>query len=369
MTINVLHIRDTGDMLGAESVIFEIAKNSTQFNVKAVVGVLEGGSTELVQKAKENNINSFIIPCKGKIDFKTINFLKKYIKDNDIHIVHAHGYKENFYAWLSKSTPIIATNHLWKRTTMALKFYAYVDSKIMNKLEKVVAVSKPILIDMSKAGVKDSKCELISNGIDIQRFSKVYSSDNIKTMKQALNIPLDNTVIGMISSLSKEKGHEGAIKCFDKMLKKYPKLHFLVVGAGEEELALKKLSRKLNILQNICFAGRRTDIPEIHSIIDIYLLNSLIEGLPMALLEAMASAKAVIATNVGDVESVVIDNETGLLIQCEDLSGLESALLDLIEDSFKRNVLGQIAKEFISKHFSSISMTEKYINLYRELLQ
>ena len=366
--INVLHIRDTGDMLGAESVILELAKHSKALGINSIIGVLEGGSEKLVHLANESDISSFIIPCHGKIDYKTIRFLKKYIVQNNIHIVHSHGYKEDFYVWLSKLTPIIGTNHLWKRTTLALKFYAFLDSLILKRFDKVAAVSKPILQDMIKTGISATKSLVVPNGVDMNRFKINLDLDQIKAMKMSLGIHSNNIVIGMISSLSKEKGHENAISCFVKVVNDYPNIHLLIVGTGEEDSSLHQLAYENNVLDKITFTGRRNDIPEIHQVIDIFLLNSFAEGLPMALLEAMASGKAVIATDVGDVETAVVDNKTGLLISSNDMDELNDALRKLIPDGEKRFRFGQSAQRHISKHFSSVSMTAKYVELYRDML-
>lgn len=369
MTINLLHIRDTGDMLGAENVILELSKNGIKYNINPIIGVLGNVTSKLGLLAEQHRIKTVNIPCKSKLDFTTIRFLRQFIIEHNIHIVHAHGYKEDFYAWQSKSTPIIATNHLWKRTTVSLRLYAYIDAKILNRFDKVVAVSKPIQQEIIESGVSASKITLIQNGIDVEKYDQQTSFAQQANLKQALKIPSDRIIIGMISSLTKEKGHEKALIDLARTLSAQPLAQILIVGSGPEEKRLREIVHSLNIESNVTFAGSRQDIPSLLSIIDIFLLYSKIEGLPMALLEAMAAGKAIIATNVGDVSSAIINNKTGILLSGQKKNELCHDLSALLNNSTLREALGNAAKSQATELFSSATMTEKYINLYNELLK
>lgn len=371
MNINVLHVRDSGAMLGAENVILELARQSPSLGITPVIGVFshsDGSATELARQASHLGLETIVIPCNKKFDLGTIKFLRNYIKKHDIHLVHTHGYKEDFYAWLAKATPLLATNHLWKRTTAALKVYAYIDSKVLHNFNKVVAVSAPIQQDMVSVGIKADNTLLIPNGINIEKFTLQGKFEQTLLLKQLFGIPAERIVIGMISSLTQEKGHAKALPGVAEIIKQYPNTHVLVVGAGPELNYLCRQSKTLGIEKNITFAGNRNDIPDLLSLIDIFLLYSSIEGLPIAILEAMAAGKAIIATNVGDVGYAIIDGITGLLLETQNQAFLSQALMALIENEDKRNRLGQAAKERVAEVFSSGSMAKRYARVYRELL-
>ncbi len=372
MSINVLHIRDTGGMLGAENVILELCRVSLSQGVNPIIGtftIVGGKSTVLEQQAKSYGIKTVAIPCQGKFDLGTVRFLKNYIKENEIQLVHSHGYKEDIYAWLSKSTPLVASNHLWKRTTRALRLYAYIDSKILRQFDKIVAVSAPIRKDMLNAGIASDKITVIPNGISIDKFAQTPVVTPARALKKELGIPTEHTVIGMVSSLTSEKGHAKALPSLAKIINQHPSTHILIVGAGPELAQLQQLAETLDIRHNVTFTGSRNDVPALLSAIDIFLLYSTIEGLPMALLEAMASGKAIIATDVGDVGCAIVAQETGILLASQYDEQLFRAVEHLYTDKTARARLGRAAKKRVGEHFSSDAMAQRYVQLYRELVK
>jgi glycosyltransferase involved in cell wall biosynthesis len=145
-------------------------------------------------------------------------------------------------------------------------------------------------------------------------------------------------------------------------------LKLLIIGNGKDNEKLRNLAENLQIQDYVIFAGKRKDIPEILSIIDIYLLSSLTEGTPMALLEAMAAKKAVIATDVGDIPSVIESGKNGLLVRSKDIIGIENAISLFCEDSNKRKAFGDNAFITVQKRYSADHMVKKYCDVYDELL-
>ena len=142
----------------------------------------------------------------------------------------------------------------------------------------------------------------------------------------------------------------------------------MIEGEGEEERKMKKLCVELKIEKNVIFAGERSDIPEILFSKDIFVLPSLREGLGLAILEAMACGKPVIATNVGGIPEVVKDGENGILVSPKDPEALYRAMNELLDDREKREKMGRIGKRVCEESFSSNAMIEKIENLYDSLL-
>ncbi|MCI5140167.1 MAG: glycosyltransferase [Candidatus Electrothrix sp. ATG1] len=116
------------------------------------------------------------------------------------------------------------------------------------------------------------------------------------------------------------------------------------------------------------FVGRRSNINEILSVVDVFLLPSLMEGLPMALLEAMACGKAVIVSRVGENANVVENNMSGILVESGDVAGLADAMQLMIKRNGVRKELGQQAREVVKNKYSSEIMTYNYCHLYDQLL-
>lgn len=367
----VLHLRSTGGFLGAESVILEIAKHSPKFGYTSIIAALQDRKDpepELTTRATAVGIQTCNLKSEAFFDFQLARNISDLIQKHNVNIVHTHGYKEDFYALLARTgRPKVATNHLWKKTNPRLRFYAFADSWCLRAFDRVVAVSKPILEETWRAGVPKQKLSLVRNGVDTALFD-VSPVDVRRSIRNALDIPVDATVFGQISSLTSEKGHRFAISAWAEVISRFPESRLLIVGEGPEYEMLSLQARELRIENTVIFAGRRSDVPQVLAAIDVFLLPSLIEGMPMALLEAMAAKKAVIASTVGDILEAITDRQNGLVVAPGDTQGLSSAMLSLLAVPSEINRLGNQARATVVSQFSSESMTQKYCEIYDALL-
>jgi len=364
----VLHLRASGQLLGAERVVLELAKNLPDHGYDTFIGIpTEKGEPhpEFALAAEQAGYNVVTFPISGAFDLSIAKHLKKYVKDNNIDIIHTHGYREDLYAILAKSkAKIVATNHLWKRTNLKLKLYAALDAFLLRFFDALIGVSQPVKVDMCKTGLKPENIEIISNGID----TTVYQHPVPKIeSRESLQLPEDKLILGTLSSLTIEKGINFLIDAFSEARKQNPNLHLVIVGNGEEEESLREQTSKLELEQYISFAGRRSDINNILSALDIFVLPSLMEGLPMALLEAMAAGKAIIATDVGDVAQAVTP-DTGELIESANHDALVHAILKLTNKPDLIKQAGEHAKQRAQAHFSASAMSRKYAEVYDNLL-
>jgi glycosyltransferase involved in cell wall biosynthesis len=206
---------------------------------------------------------------------------------------------------------------------------------------------------------------VIYNGVDINRFTQSF--DN-RQLRNNFAITPNSKVVGSVGSLTLEKGHFYLLQSAKMILANYPNVKFLIVGDGVLKRDLEEEARRLGILPNVIFAGTRNDMPRIYSLIDVFVLPSLIEGMPMVVLEAMAAGKPVVASNVGGVSKVVMDNDTGFLVNPRDVDKLTSALLFMLKNKNKASRLGLNAAAKIQSEFSSRIMFERYLNTYESLL-
>jgi len=366
--IKILHLRSSGGLLGAESVIIELCKHAEENNYKAVIGAInniDDPYPEFLDVAKALSIETIVFSCKSQFDFNCARTINKYVCKNEIDILHTHGYKEDFYAILSNvSIPKIATNHLWKKNNLKDKIYCFMDSFFLRRFDKVVGVSEEIVQELKSKNIKNAI--KIANGIDVKKYSNIKKTD---PCHDRFGIPESNVIIGMISSITPEKGHKIALNAFAAALEQYKNTSLLIVGDGPELPVIKKLAKDLNIENNVVFTGKRTNIPEILSIIDVFLVTSLTEGLPMALLEAMAAEKAVISTNVGEIPFVIKNTINGVLINSDNIDITTSALVAILSADINTiRKLGLKASETVKTNYSSETMVEKYLSIYKSLL-
>ena len=167
----------------------------------------------------------------------------------------------------------------------------------------------------------------------------------------------------MIGRLVPQKGHRYFLLALKELLTQI-KTKSLIVGSGPLESKLKELTKSLGLGNSVIFTGFRQDITNILQETDILVMPSLREGLPMILLEAMATGVPVIAARVGGIPEIIIDAETGLLVNPKDTLGLSRAIKRLIEDKDLRLRLSNNAKKMIDSEFNISNMVNKTESLY-----
>lgn len=364
----ILQLRASGQLLGAERVVLELANFLPEFGHDVIIGIpVEPHQPfpDFAKEAKEKGYETICFPISSAFDLSIVKHIKEYVRKNDIDIIHSHGYREDFYAWLAKSgAKLIATNHLWKRTTFRLKVYAALDAWLLKKFDAIIAVSAPVKDDMARVGIPIQKTKLISNGIDTTIYSKPINQNDAR---QSLSLPNEHIIIGSLGSLTIEKGIDLLTRAFKEVHNQHPNIHLLITGEGPEKESLASLVEELELTEHVTFSGRRSDINNIFSAIDIFALPSLNEGLPMAMLEAMAAGKAIIASDVGDVSTALIPG-TGILVRASETSDLRDALTQLIITPSLIKELGKKAKQRVSEHFSASSMAKQYAQTYNNTL-
>lgn len=365
----VLHLRSSGQLLGAERVVLELAKYLPDFGYQPIIGIpIEKNQppSEFAATAEKSGFQVAKFPINGAFDTRALKSIKRFALENNIDVIHSHGYREDFYAVFARTqAKLVATNHLWKRTTFKLKLYAGLDAFLLRRFKSIIAVSQAVKNDMCHTGIKENIIHLVANGIDPTTFSEPNPKDKAL---DSLKLPSKKIIVGTLSSLSSEKGLNFIIEAIAQAKHQVPNIHLLIVGSGEEQHNLEAQVVQLNLQDTVTFAGRRSDINNIFSAIDIFALPSLNEGLPMALLEAMAAAKAVIATDVGDVATAV-NGEVGILVDSGNADLLSDAIVKLSSNPKLIQQYGSNARQRILSSFSSCSMAQTYAAIYDNVLK
>lgn len=250
---------------------------------------------------------------------------------------------------------------LLREVKIALQLYL---KKLSLKLVwRVIAVSesnKRFIIAYFGCLPKD-KIETIPNGIDSTRYSTRQSQSRLR----------ENTKLNIvtIAGLNNQKGHEYLLKAVPIVISTVPNAHFLLVGDGHLRGLLEKMARALKIDHHVEFLGWRTDVPEILADSEIFVLPSLFEGMPLSILEAMASGKAIVATNVDGTAEVMVDGVTGFLVPPGDPSTLARKIIHLLCDPQLREKFGKEAQMRVINLFSAERMSLAYADLYQRALR
>jgi len=368
--MRVLQLISTIGFFGAEKMVVLLSKGLS-LSCSSYIGIIcnsANNCAEFTKEAKKNNLNYKLFICKRKFDRKSILAIRDFITAEKIDIIHSHGYKSNFYSLLASfnlDCKRITTCHLWKGKSLKMNFYNRLDKFLLRKFYKVITVSDILKNIVIQNGVSKHKVVVINNGIDVTDF---IVSDSNSSIRSSLGLCEDEKIIGAIGVLSEEKGHIYLLKAFANVILEFPNAKLLIIGNGPLKNMLQATSCRLQLKDKVIFTGMRNDIPNLLNIMDIFVMPSLDEGMPMALLEAMAAQKPIVATKIGAVTKLIENKKTGLLIEPKDTNAIANSIISLLKDEEMKRTIAINAFERVKNEFSSSTMAKKYLEVYKEIL-
>jgi len=364
--VKILHIISSGGMYGAEAVILNMSRTLNEALHSSVLGVFSNSANpnlQLHEAAAREGIESHLVPCKGQIDRTVTASIRELAARTNADIVHAHGYKADIYVYFAlraSAIPFVSTCHNWIDSDMLVSFYGRLDRLILRNYAAVVAVSDEVKQRLLKAGIREDKIHLVRNGIDLRPYDNALPS-----LRNGLP-PNNPPVVGFIGRLSSEKGADIFLRAAAQVLVEFPSARFVVVGEGPDRDKLESLIDDLKIRESVSMLGRRDDMPSVYASLDIMVSSSRTEGLPMAILEGMASSLPLVATAVGEVPTLVLDDRTGVLVPPENAESLASEIIKLLRNPTQQARLGAAARTLIQDEFSASRMTADYLRVYQE---
>lgn len=357
----VLHVTKHLRPGGRERIIVDICNElCTQSIEPTVCCLISGGSlkNELKSNVKVINLNK-----KKGVDLKVVLRLLKYVKINKINVIHSHNPGTLFYCVFAKlflpDVIIVNTEH------------GFVDKQILRKkikenilykfLDYNVAVSENLKKIIINTSFFKSNNNLITiyNGAPDEKVNET----KIKS-KNRYDMDPDIFNIGVVARLEKIKNHEGLIREFKRVLEYNSKMHLWIAGAGKQEGFIRKIIKILNVASKVTVMGERNDIKYFLNAIDLFVLPSLSEGLPISVIEAMRAKLPIIVTDVGGNNELIINNFNGILVNINRFDNLRYAILKTFTDTLYRNMLGENARKTYLNNFTIENTAIKYRHLY-----
>lgn len=291
-------------------------------------------------------------------------------------IVHTHKYKDNIVAILAArltgGAPIVRMVHGLPEPFVGLKgvkmsCYVTLDRALSRVwARRLVAVSSSIATFLRDKFVVD-RIICIHNGVDLERLRIIEEKG--REIKSFLKIEANETVVGTVGRLSSVKAQDRLLRAAQQLILAGYKVRVLLVGEGPMEQSLKALTKHLALDRVVVFTGHQEQVIDYLSAMDVFVLPSLSEGIPMALLEALALERPVVATRVGGIPEVIEDGVNGLLVDPGDTSLLARSIRELIEDRSRAIGLGKAGRVRIEEEFSANLMADRMMDMYRSVLK
>ena len=302
--MRIIHLRDSPFVGGPEKQILgQCARLIGSSYEPMVISFAGPNGNSLTQASRELGIPSRIVPD-GKAAFPAAVCALRAILDEDSSaVVISSGFKADFTAMIacrSARVPWIAWFHGYTGVTSRVRLYEAVDIRVLHRARTVLAVCEAAAAKLRKLGLANTA--VVPNAIDA---GVVAAHGDRGSARLELGISHDDLVIGAASRFSPEKGLGYLLDAVPSVLGRYPNVRFVLIGDGPMREALERKCAEIGISNNVQFVGFRDDAVHLLKALDMFVLPSLRENVPVALLEAMACGLGVVATDVGGVREVL----------------------------------------------------------------
>jgi len=369
ISANVLHVVDDFSEGGAAVVVDNLIKGLPSGEFVPYICCLDAVG-RLGEIYRQMGVSVTCMNRAPGLDKRLFIAIRRCIRDNKIDIIHAHQYTAYFYSLVASflvfpRPKIVFTEHgrhfpeiyRWKRA-LVNQFLHYFTHSFVAVSEAVKA--SLVTYEKFPAG----KIGIIVNGIDNTAFA--VRKDN--ALARELGLHEDSIVFGTMSRLVEAKNHQALLRAFPGVLRQFPNARLVIVGDGEYRQDLEDMTHSLGIEDEVLFTGVRHNIKELLSVFDVLALVSFYEGTSMSILEAMAAAVPVLASDVSGNTFLVEDGVNGFLVPVDDDEFIVERMLELCKDRKLRTKMGAAGSRVVAERFSRGSMALKYAAIYRELL-
>ena len=360
--MNILILTNHLNIGGITRYVLNLAAGLKENGHNVFVGASARGQRQNILEKK--NISFLELPLETKSILSprlmlAYAVLKKFIQDNDIHIIHAQTRITQFLGFLlSRSLDVryVCTFHGFYRPHLVRKLLPCFGNLTIAISQ---AVGSHLIEDF---GLNRDNLRVVYNAVVCEFDSQVDDRADYSKYK-------GKPTLGIIARLSAEKGHEVLFSAFERLINGYPSARLLVVGQGKKELELKHWVKTHGLNRQIIFLGNEPNLSSIYNILDISVLPSSREGLGFSILEAQAKGLPVVASRVGGIEEIIEHKHTGILVEPNNAQELYQGIKLLLEDSALRQKIKNNAKKQIEDKFGLKDMSLKVEAIYKQALK
>lgn len=381
--IRVLHCLSDLYVGGAANLLLQNLKLLPRFNVTSFVCSL--GQNETMEGAfRQVGLQPIKLGHSGATSGPvTLSRLVRLQRELGIDLIHTNHFLDRAYAGLAAKicgTPLVTTLHaspsperlnpnsLSSLRRSAWRSTIYLQNRFWTAA--FVAVS-PVVADAATRfeRVPCRKICIIRSGIDSREVKKRQLSEEARSKKLAeAGVHSQGPVLLSVGRLIPEKNHSSLIRSLPLIADRFPSVRLLLAGDGQERQALEALARQMSVADYISFLGFRNDVLELLYTSDLFLFPSVSEGHPIALLEAMAAGKPIVASRIDAIKDILDGGEAGHLVDPTDSRAIADAVLHLLLKPQLARRLGRRAQQMVAERFDAVNAAARLADLYRTLL-
>lgn len=358
--MRVLHLSRTMDQGGAEKVVFQLATECKARGMDVVVASSGGAYVDRLERRGIPHCFVYDLECKKlRVIFQTLRTLILLIKEQKIQILHTHHRMAAFYGWLLKLRfPRLRLVYTAHNVFYNRKFL----TKITISAGEIVAVGANVKKNLQDVfDIRENDISIIYNAVYEE------NTDNFdESLLKSYNFN-GQTVVGAIGRLSHQKGMDVFVRAIKQAREKNDNIKALIIGEGELHDEIQTLIHDLDLNNDIYMTGYQSRIVDWIRRLDFIVMPSRWEGFPLTPIEVFMAGKTLIASDIGGINEIVINDVNGYLVEKDNVNAFAKRIIDLAGDIQLRTRLEENGRECYRKHFDYHSFIERYVSIYETL--
>lgn len=365
----VLLMIDDASVGGGQKHLLDLATRIDR--AKFDVAVATAGDGFLPDRLRTASIPIYPVSLANRPDLRAAGECRRILRAFSPDLVHTHGGTAGFHGRLAANRVGVRTVHTYHGLHYlhfgGIKSFLYrsVDRWLASRTTWIICVSES---DRRRARahrlVREGQDAVVHNGIDVEPFAGVARARQERQGRESA----DNFLVGTIGRLQRVKGHHYLAEAAAIVARREPTCRFVVHGDGEERAVLERQIEQLGLSERFQLPGSTYDVPAALAKLDLFVLPSLWEGLPLTLLEAMAAGCPVIAARVDGVPEIIRDGENGMLVPPRDPAALADAILRMIGDRSAGERFADVARQTVTARFTLDRMVRETEKVYEAAL-
>jgi L-malate glycosyltransferase len=361
--MKVLHVSTPSTWRGGEQQVAYLVKALSESGLEQ--GILCPRDAALSARPELKGQTIYHFHNKGPIGIQLARRIAAVVRDGGFHLVHTHDSHAHTAAVLAASLfgmrqPLIVSRRVdFPVTKSPLSYWKYNHSCIA----RILCVSEEIRTVTAPAIRNKGLIKVIRSGVDIERYQDV---DGRAVLRRELGLDPTTHLVGNLSALADHKDYPTWLKAAACLKKARPDVHFIIAGTGPEEQRISKLVHKLGLQDCVHLLGFRTDVPEVMTALDVFMISSKTEGLGTIVIEALAAGIPIVATRAGGIPELIVDGECGLLVDTGDSDALCAAVCRIFDEPGLAGRLRAAGRER-ARRFSFRATAEQTLKVYIEV--
>jgi glycosyltransferase involved in cell wall biosynthesis len=367
--IRILHLRSSPFFGSPEKMILSRIKCLPMYDLKYAIGIFDEqlhAENDFHRMSRALNVSTLLLDTAMKRFTRNVTRFNRYVRDKGIHLVCAHDFKSNFYAFFIRmmtGIPVISVFHGRTMKDLKIRIYYLLDALIMSQMDTVICVSESQRNSLLRF-LPSRKIQVIPNAVDIEEILRLSG-------EAATGVPplyQKQKWIVFVGRLSREKGLIHLIRAFSRLTLIHGQVALLIIGDGPDREKLESFVNSLQLNLSVYFLGFKSNVYPYIRQAEFLVLPSLTEGMPVVILEAFALRKPVVATRVGGIPEVVRNDKEGMLVGARNESELGNAIARLIQRTDTTKQMGENAFRRVRQEHSFDVQTKRYHAIYRKIL-